>query len=211
MLLVTLEGLPHSGRAAVVRALAKRRPEWAVVAVPTDPPGASACAWSSPGTRHAHAMYNAALHKMRALQPYAAAASRAQAKGQVVMLTAPWFEYLPEHPTNARLLRASIVELAGALGVTAEAHVLVHLHVPHDETFEQIVCSGNSFFNATSLGDVRAEQVRISQQLHDAPGAHPFPCAAFAIRCPPFFDDNELMLGSVAEEVARLVDLVRAA
>lgn len=198
MLLVTLEGLPHSGRTAVLRQLVRDRPEWAAVPVPGAEPAATACAWSSPHTRATHALLANLLRKAHALRA-------APARG-VVLLAAPWFEHPPRHPAVAALAHDAAAALCAGLPV--RAHLMVQLDVPQDETFEQMVCCGNACWNATALDDVRATRAAIAQELLDAPGRHPWPCASFALPCEPFFDDTDACVRSLARQVEILVEQV---
>ena len=196
MLLVTLEGLPHSGRDAVLHTLRRERPAWTFANTPPDPWSASpAAAWR---------IWHGLLRKVRAVG--------AGGKADVLVLSAPWFEHVPRHPAVCKLARAMTAELVttltAAAGVKVAAHVMVHLLTPRDESFEQMVCSGATAHNATTLEDLRCEQVRVAQELLDAPTHHPFPCAAFTLPCPPFFDDNEVTLAAIARDVRLLVDAV---
>ena len=192
MLLVTLEGLPHSGRDAVLHQLRRERPAWTFANAAPDPWSASpAAAWR---------VWHGLLRKVRALG--------AAGKTDVLVLSAPWFEHVPRHPAVCKLVRAMTRELVAAMGAAVEAHVMVHLLTPRDESFEQMVCSGGTAHNGTTLEDLGCEQVRVAQEMLDAPTHHPFPCAAFTLHCPPFFDDNEVTLAAIARDVRLIVDAV---
>ena len=185
MLLLTLEGLPHSGRAAVLRIIHRDKPGWVMVTVPHHP----ASPWHS------------VARKVQAVSSNAAA--------DIVVLNVPWFEHVPAHPTLTRLQRAMTRELVEVLGCLVDAQVMVHLRIPHDESFEQMVCSGNSCFNTTTLDDLRVEQVRIAQEMLDTPKNHPFQCEAFTLSCPPFFDDCEATLELAAQDIVRIVESLK--
>jgi hypothetical protein len=187
MLLLTLEGLPHSGRAAVLRIIHRDRPAWIMVNVPHHP----ASPWHS------------LARKVQAVS--------ANAKADILVLNVPWFEHVPAHPATTRLQRAMTRELVEVHGCHVDTHVMVHLRMPHDESFEQMVCSGNSCYNTTTLEDLRNEQVRIAQELLDTPKNHPFECATFALPCPPFFDDCEATLELAAHDVVRIVETLKDA
>ena len=88
MLLLTLEGLPHSGRAAVLRIIHRDKPGWVMVTVPHHP----ASPWHS------------VARKVQAVSSNAAA--------DIVVLNVPWFEHVPAHPTLTRLQRAMTRELS---------------------------------------------------------------------------------------------------
>ena len=198
MLLVTLEGLPHSGREAVMQTLRRQRPGWTFANTPPDPWSASPAA----GWRVWHGL----LRKVRAVSGHGNTDDGANA---VVVLGAPWFEHVPRHPAVCRLVRAMTDELVKTLGVEdVSTHIMVHLVTPRNESFEQMVCSGGTAHNGTTLDDLRCEQVRVAHEMLHAPSHHPFPCAAYTLHCPPFFDDNEVSLDAIARQVMLIVEAV---
>jgi len=185
MMLLTLEGLPHSGRAAVLRIIHRVRPAWTMISVAHHP--------SSP--------WHSLVRKVQAVSSHAAA--------DILVLNVPWFEHVPAHPAMARLQHEMTRELVSVLGCHVDTHAMVHLRMPHDESFEQMVCSGNSWYNAVTLEDLRAEQVRIAQEMLDAPKHHPFQCQTFTLTCPPFFDDCEATLDKATQDVVRIVESLK--
>jgi hypothetical protein len=185
-LLVTLEGVPHTGRQAVLRCVAKVRPAWKAVCL--EP---SQSTWQS---------------LLRKIQASKVSTSSHVPGAEVVVMGVPWFERLPRHPALCRLLRRLTRETVPADAFAA--HVMVHLRVPHHESFEQLVGVADPHAGGVTLEDVRMGQVRIAQELLDAPAHHPFPCASFTVHCPPFFDDNEASLLNVASQVVGIVDSV---
>ena len=196
MILLTLEGLPHSGKSCILRHLVHLRPGWTTLNVAPEGPPAS-------GPRVAHMMFAALIRKARAV-------SRAPARPSVVLLNTPWFEHMPRQRCTWALLTDMTHELAGALGCRVGVHAMCVLQVPHDETFEQMVCCGNPFWNGTSLADVLAAQRIIARHVDSlegpASGAHPFPSRVFHVDCPPFFDENEVVVRDIAARIAGEVD-----
>jgi len=218
MILVTLEGLPHSGKSCILRNLVQQRPGW--VALNVAPEGPSVVT-----SRVAHTLFAALMRKVRAVCRTSTAAS-----GDVVLLNAPWFEHLPRHTCMWHLLSDMTHELTACLGCRVDVHAMFVLHVPHDETFEQMVCCGNPFWNSTSLADVHAAQDIISQHLEGlarcAPPpsqhsqhsqqtqltqlTHPFPCRTFAIECPAFFEENEVLVQDITRRIVEAVEAIKA-
>ena len=96
-------------------------------------------------------------------------------------------------------------------GVPVRAHLMVHLALPPDETFEQMVCCCHPCWNATSLADVRASAASIAQELLQAPAHHPWPCAAYTLPCAPFFDDTDACVQDVSARVQQLAAAVAMA
>lgn len=194
MILVSLEGLPHSGKKSVLRSLAHLRPSWTTLNVAPDGP-------SEVTHRMAHALFAALMRKIQALR-------KLGPHGAVVLLNSPWFEHLPRHNQLWTLFADMTHELTSSLGCHVDMHALIMLKVPHDETFEQMVCCTNAFWNTTSLGDVHAAEHIIAEHLRTLPGAgdHPFPCATYAITCPPFFEENEILVKSVAHKIVDIVE-----
>lgn len=188
MYLVTLEGLPHAGRCRILRALASLRPDWSAV-------GLAGNGWSTPSCSATHALFATLLRKTRAV------AGLAEHPG-VVLLGAPWFEHLPRGPCVQALARDMTLELARGLGCRVRLHVLVTLAVPHDEAFEQMVCSGNPYWNGHALADVEAAEARVLDQ------PRPFPSVTARVECPPFVEENEVVAHGVARAI---VDAVQAA
>lgn len=196
--LVTLEGLPHSGRTMILRHLTQARPEWAAINVAPDP--GAACSWASSASRANHALFASILRKTKAL---------CKAREGVVLLNSPWFEHLPRHKTVWSLRSAVTRELVARVGCRVNKHVMIVLHVAHDETFEQLVCCGNPYWNGTSLADVAATQACIAQQVSTATagtGDHPFACEAHTIHCPPFFEENEVVAGAITARIVSVVE-----
>jgi hypothetical protein len=189
--LVTLEGLPHGGRHAVVRALMHACPGWSLSNVASE---ASCRDVGDAG----HAQFASLMRKMRALS----AASGARA---VCLLSCPWFEHFPEHPGTGALVADMTRALAEALGVRVPLHVLVVLVVCADESFEQIVCTGGPQWNATCLADVHEKQASLARMDCTDPAGTPFPSAVLTVRCPPFFEENEVVVCRIAQ---RVVDFV---
>lgn len=203
MLLLTLEGLPHTGKTAVMQKLARQRPDWVAINVSPDP--AAACSWASPLCRSSHALFASLLRKLRGV-------SKCAGSDGVVLLNTSWFEHLPRHPALWTLMCDVTKELARSFGCSVDLHVMVLLRVPHDETFEQMVCCGNPFWNGTSLEDVRLAQAQIAQQMVPAAEAgHPFPCLSYAIHCPPFFEENEVVAQSITQSIVDVTSLNRRA
>lgn len=182
MLLLTLEGLPHSGRAAVLKLLARQQPGWLFIAV-----------------EQTQSPWLALVKKIQGL---------AKAKGKIVVLSAPWFESVPQHPAVARLVKRMTLELVGLFGVVLDAHVMIHLKASHHESFEQMVGLANPHHNLTTLEDMSSQQNIIAHELLAAPKDHPFPPNTFTIHCPAFYDDNELTIRDVAQQVQDIVSMV---
>lgn len=204
MYLVTLEGLPHAGRACILRQLAHQRPGWTALDVKPDP--ATACSWASSECRANHALFAALACKMRAL-----GGGGDDTVGKIVLLNTPWFEHMPRHQSVLSLASDMTHELVARLGVEVRAHIMIMLGVPHDETFEQIVCYGNPYWNTTSLADVVATQGAITQHLLRAQAGtagHPFTCATYQVHCPPFFEENEVVVKGIKAEVINFVNTV---
>lgn len=211
MILVTLEGLPHSGKSCILRSLVHQRPGW--VAMNVAPEGPSAVT-----SRVAHTLFAALMRKVRAI-----CRTSTWASGDVVLLNAPWFEHLPRHGCVWHLLSDMTRELTACMGCRVDTHAMFVLHVPHDETFEQMVCCSNPIWNSTSLADVRATQTIISQHLESlasrapplppsppSPRSHPFPCRSFAIECPAFFEENEVVVQDITRRIIEAVEGIRA-
>lgn len=199
MILVTLEGLPHSGRPSILRKLVAARPNWVPRNVTPE---------QVHQVRPAYHLFAALMRKLTAVSTCSAASN-----GAVVLLNAPWLEHLPRHQFMWGLMTAMTRELVASLECRVRLHVMIMLHVPHDETFEQMVCCGNPYWNTTSLADVCAEQQRIRDRLDllnksagRAPPMHPFPCKTYAVECPPFFEENEVDICAVADRILGLVD-----
>lgn len=190
MYLVTLEGLPHSGKGSVLHQLAHACPDWTLLNVAHEPGGAS-CSWASVGNRSGYALFGSLLRKMRAVQ-------KSSGKDGVVLLNVPWNEPLPRHPAIQVLLTDVTREVASCLGCTVDKHIMVFLRVCPDETFEQMVCAGNPVWNGTTLDDVRATQDTIAE-------GHPFPYATHCITCPRFFEENEVVTQAIARDIADAV------
>lgn len=203
MLLVSLEGLPHAGRSCILRNLTSRCPGWTALNVLPDP--SAACCWASASTHMGHALFAALLRKVSAITKCGKLPGDA-----VVLLNSPWYEHLPRHGTVWSLLADVTRALVSALGCgdTVHRHAMIMLHVPHDETFEQMVCCGNPYWNGTSLADLDAMHATVAGHLHGLsadPGGHPFTCATFAIQCPAFFDENEVVASAITD---RIIDIV---
>lgn len=198
MILVTLEGLPHSGKSCILRNLVHQRPGWTALNVAPDGPSAVT-------SRMAHTLFAALMRKARAV-------GRQETHHPVVLLNAPWYEHLPRHPAMWALLTDMTHELACHLGCRVDVHAMFVLRVPHDETFEQMVCCGNPFWNTTSLKDVHTAQRVIARHLDDLPTslAHPFPCRTFHIPCPPFFEENEIVVRDITRRILEAVEALRA-
>lgn len=199
MILLTLEGLPHSGKCAVLRCLMQRCPGWKAVNVAPSP--LPSCSWTSPSCRTSHALFSALLRKVRAL-------SAAPCEPRVVMFNCPWFEHLPRNSTLDTLLTSATQHLIRSVECDVSLHIMVLLHVHHDETFEQMVNCGNPFWNGTSIADVHAAQDRIAGTLARlAAGTedHPFPCATHTVKCPPFFEENEVVVHHIAQTIVDIV------
>ena len=201
MFMVTLEGLPHSGRARILRNLAARCPDWHATNVRPDPMGPSS--WASATCRTGHSLFAALMRKVSAI-------GRVGRGGGTLLLNSQWFEHLPHHPALWALMADTTRELVATMHCHVDLHVMIMLHVHHDETFEQMVCSGNPSWNMTGLADVREAQEHIGDHLESlaTSGSHPFPCVTYTIRCPPFFDENEVVAHAVTQ---RIVDIVHAA
>ena len=187
IILVTLEGLPHTGRSAMLRILHRVRPAWIMANIDT-----TVSPWQS------------LMRKVSAI----GSTTTMAAGPRVVVLSAPWFEHVPQHPAALRLLRRLTTELIGVTDTLVALHVMVHLRASHDESFEQMVASGNAAYNNTTLNDLRSLQVCIAQEMLDAPTHHPFPSTSYTLTCPPFFDDNEATLNSLATDVINIVEAV---
>lgn len=186
MHLVTLEGLPHAGRCRVLRALAFLSPDWV-------PVGLAGHSWATPSCSATHALFATLMRKTRAV------ADLAEQRG-TVLLSAPWFEHLPRSPCARGLLRDMTLELAQHLGCSVRLHLMVFLGLPHDEAFEQMVCSSNPYWNNHSLADVADAESRILEQAC-RPEGHPFPFATVQVACPPFVEENEVAALSVARTI----------
>jgi hypothetical protein len=197
--LVSLEGLPHTGRDKVVRHLASGVAGFAVLDVPLASTATNGGTWTCAASQANYALFASLLYKLRKV---------AVADPDVSLLTTPWFEHMPRHPAIWTLVASATQALVRACGVQVSAHIMVLLHASHDETFEQIVCSGNPFWNSTSLGDVQTEQIHIAQMMHDVASKHPFPCIAYTIHCPPFFEENEVVVSSIASDIHKIVQTV---
>ena len=195
MILVTLEGLPHAGKCRVLRHLVEARPDWVATNVAPDPQGP--LSWASSSCRTGYSLF-AGL--MRQLSPVA---SLGATEG-VVLLNCPWYEHLPQQECLWDLLRDVTRELVACLPCRVDRHVMVMLHVPPDETFEQMITCGSPCWNGTSLADVRAVAARIRDQL-DRPEGHPFPAAATHVQCPPFFEEVEVAWRAVVAHVQAAV------
>lgn len=201
MIVLTLEGLPHSGKCAILRCLMHRCPGWKAMNVAPTP--APSCSWSSPACRSGHAMFAALLRKVRALSALAT-------PGQVVMFNCPWFEYLPRSEVLEKLHACATERLIRRLKCSVRLHIMVLLHVHHNETFEQMVSCGNPFWNGTSLADVQAAQHAIQHNLEHLgtrPQDHPFPCLTYCIKCPPFFEENEIVTNDIVQTIIDIVNL----
>lgn len=200
MIVLTLEGLPHSGKCAILRRLMQRCPEWRALNVaPSPSPSAT---WSSPCCQSSHALFSALLRKLKALAGTPAEASR------VVVMNCPWFEYLPKHAALQDLAASATAHLLGCLRSHVRLHIMVLLHVHPDETFEQMVCCGNPFWNGTSIADVRDALDTIRHAMDAAKARalpHPFECETHVIPCPQFFEENEVVLNGMAEAIVDLV------
>lgn len=199
VLLVTLEGLPHAGRACVLRHLLHQRPGWAALNVAPDP--ATACVWASAECRAHHAQFASLMRKLHGL-------ARCEGTG-VVLLNSPWFEHLTCHPVVRGLVGEMTAELVARLGCPVRGHLMVLLDVPADETFEQMVCSGNPTWNGTSLADVRAAQAAIAHGMRgarDGSEPHPFPAELVTLRCPAFFEENEVLARGIAQAIVAAVE-----
>lgn len=171
------------------------------------PDPATACSWASTECRANHALFAALACKMRAL----GGGDGEDASGKVVLLNTPWFEHMPRHQSVLSLASDMMHELVARLGVKVRVHIMVMLGVPHDETFEQIVCYGHPYWNTTCLADVVATQEAITQQLMRAQAGtagHPFTCATYQIKCPPFFEENEVVVKGIKTEVINFVNTV---
>lgn len=182
----------------ILRHLTQARPEWAAINVAPDP--GAACSWASSASRANHALFASILRKTKAL---------CKAREGVVLLNSPWFEHLPRHKTVWSLRSAVTRELVARVGCRVNKHVMIVLHVAHDETFEQLVCCGNPYWNGTSLADVAATQACIAQQVSTATagtGDHPFACEAHTIHCPPFFEENEVVAGAITARIVSVVE-----
>ena len=199
--LVSLEGLPHTGRDKVIRHLASKTEDIAVLDVPIASAAANGGTWTAAASQANYALFSSLLHKLRKV---------ASAKEPVSLLTTPWFEHMPRHPAIWNLVASATRALVDAYGIDVSAHIMVLLHTPHDETFEQLVCSGNPFWNSTSLADVQFEQIHIAQMMHDVASRHPFPCVAYTIHCPPFFEENEVIVNSIVSDIQKIVKAVNA-
>lgn len=196
MIVVTLEGLPHSGKRAVIRSLVQQCPDWKAVNVA--PEASAACTWA--GTcRSTHALFSAMLRKVRAI-------SLCGEHAGVVLLNMPWIEHLPRHPQVQALAHAATRELLACLPCKVDLHVMVLLRVHHDETFEQMVCCGNPIWNHTSLEDVRVAQDMIAGTM-----TSPFPSQTNTICCPPFFDETEVVTQHVTQSIVDVVEAARLA
>lgn len=203
VLLVTLEGLPHAGRACVLRQLVHARPGWAALNVAPDP--ATACAWASAECRAHHAQFASLMRKLHGLARCGAAARVAG----VVLLSSPWFEHVTCHPAVRALAAEMTAELVACLGCPVRKHLMVLLDVPPDETFEQMVCCGNPSWNSTSLADVRNAQaaiVRGMRAARDGGEAHPFPADLVTVRCPAFFEENEVLARGITQGIVAAVE-----
>lgn len=183
MILVTLEGLPHSGRAAVLHHLTRRKSDW----------------------RFAHVdsgnFWAAALLKARALVPTAGAASK-----KVLVLGAPWCE-IPKHPAVAKLARDLHAEVVRVLHARVDMHVMVHLRVPVHESFEQLIVAMHQGHVNSSLADLTMNQNAVAQETMSP--SSPFPCLGFTVQCPAFFDDNECSLLDVVRQIEGIVNAVQ--
>lgn len=198
MLLVTLEGLPHSGRCAVLRNLVQRCPDWAALNVlPEAPASASA--------HLGYVLFASLMRKVQALHKCAR-------PGGVVLLNTPWFEHLARHQALWGLFEAMTRELVTCLRSSVHTHAMVMLRVPYDETFEQMVCCNNPFWNSTTLADVLAAQRIITAHMHTLPtsGEHPFPCKTVLVECPPFFEENEVVVEQVVAQIVAHVQRAQA-
>ena len=199
VLLVTLEGLPHAGRASVLRHLLHLRPGWAALNVAPDP--ATACSWASAECRAHHAQFASLMRKLHGLARCA--------KAGVVLLSSPWFEHVTAHPVVRALATDMTAELVACLGCPVQKHLMVLLDVPPDETFEQMVCCGNPSWNSTSLADVRAAQAAIAHSMQGARDGslpHPFPAELVTLRCPAFFEENEVVARGITQAVVAAVE-----
>ena len=204
MYLLTLEGLPHSGRCAVLRALAKQCPHWATLNAAAAP--ANTCSWASSDGRAHHALFASLIRKLQAVSSLGCGNEPA---GGVVLLSNPWFEHLPRHPAMWRLMSELTKEAVRCLACPVRQHIMVLIHVSGDETFEQMVCCGSALWNGTSLADVHATQVHITQQMHE-PSYHPFPAVTYTIHCPPFFEENEIVLQGIVQDIKNIVTTLTA-
>ena len=189
MYLVTLEGLPHAGRCRILRALASARPDWAPVGL------AAGNGWSTPSCRATHVLFATLLRKMRAV------AGAAEERGGVALLGVPWFEHLPRSPCVQALAQDMTLQLVRCLGCSVRLHVMVLLGLSHDEAFEQMVCSGNPYWNNHSLVDVAAAESCVLEQTG------PFPSVVVRVQCPPFVEENEVVVADVAREIADAVQV----
>lgn len=193
MLLVTLEGLPHSGKACVLRHVAARSPSWTTVAVPPDAATGTCAPFATACSRTTHALFASLLAKLKALHKVPRSCPAA-------LMCPAWYDHLPRHPAVWRLFTDMASVVVRLLGLQFDAHVMVQLRVSPDETFEQMVCCGNPCWNATSLADLRAAEQTISAAMRSA--AHPIsPARVAEIACPPFFEENEVVLAAIAETV----------
>lgn len=168
------------------------------------PDPAAACSWASSACRTSHALFASVMRKIQAL---------GGKQHKVVLLNSPWLEHLPRHQPLWSLLDDMTHELVDRLDCHVDMHVMVMLHVPHDETFEQMVCCGNAYWNGTSLADVAAAQSIIAQHLRSAAAgtvSHPFPCVTYTIQCPPFFEENEVVAQAITRDVVNLVARLEA-
>lgn len=198
MLLVTLEGLPHAGRARILRNLVAQCQDWTPTNVAPD--AMSPSCWASPRCRTAHASFAALMRKV-------AAVSKAGPGIGTMLLNSPWFEHLPRHPALWALQTEATRELVACMQCCVDLHIMIVLLVSHDETFEQMVCCGNPCWNGTSLVDVRTAQKHIIEHLDGLPDSkmHPFPCRTFTIQCPPFFEENEVVAAAITQKIVDIV------
>lgn len=196
MHLLTIEGLPHIGRSAILSAMIRLRPEWVFENATDDAQVHSS--WASDVSRRTFLVFQSLVRKVTAMKKNGGNA--------VVVLGTPWFEHLPRHAALLDLEENLTKELVHLFGCHVTTHTMVMLHAPHDETFEHMVCSSDPSWNTTSLHDVCHGQEIIAKRVSLAASSHPFPCVVHTIQCPAFFDDNEVVLQSIARRIITMVE-----
>ena len=225
--LVTLEGLPHDGRTALLERVQRLRPAWRVLSAPAHVPERDTVAAALDG----FACFQSLLTKTISLAGvWANAASDAEseleaadpdadpgadpdadpnadpnADPDTVLLMEPWMECLPRHPRTLALFHDMARELVGTLGVRADEHVLLFVRVRHHDAFDHLMTAESSIWTRVSLDDARAQQTHVAHAMHTQ-RCSPFPCRAYTLHPPPRYGDNEVDIQSLAREVVDLVD-----
>ena len=218
--LLTLEGAPHRGSGAVLRALLLAPTHGMTVAALAHVPGGGG--GSGGDSEGACRALRACLDRTEALR-------RAPPGDRVVLLGQGWLRRVPQ---GLRGLRAETERalLAGVPpGLLPTRHVAVHLLTDPHECFDQLASSSPSAAAASSLAstaeadhgpghghlhgapgwwclaDVEAAQREVCEAAAEGAGLPGVPLEVHRVRCPPFFDDNEADLAAVADQVRALL------